>query len=73
MRVLAAFIGVVLEVVTGVVIALLAAVVLTRNDPFGVTFIDLLLSPVGGVMSGIPARSSDSTPLRLTGNVELLG
>lgn len=55
MRVLAAFIGVLLEAVTGVVIALLAAVVLTRNDPFGVTFIDLLLSPVGGVTSGIPA------------------
>jgi hypothetical protein len=41
MRGLAAFIGVLLRAVTGVVIALLAAVVLTRNDPFGVTFIGL--------------------------------
>ena len=52
MRFLAVVIGSVFGIVAGVVIVLLVAVVLTRNDLFGVMFIGLWLSPVGLIFGG---------------------
>lgn len=52
MRFLAVVIGTLFGIVAGVAIVLLVAVVLTRNDLFGVMFIGLWLSPVGLIFGG---------------------
>jgi hypothetical protein len=53
MRVFTGILGSVFGVVIGVVLALFAAVMLARNEPFGVIFIAMLMVPVGLVFGGI--------------------
>ena len=52
MRVLGAIFGGVFGIVIGVVIALLAAIAFTRNEPFGVIFLGILIAPLGLIFGG---------------------
>jgi len=52
MRVLAVIFGGVFGIVIGVAIALLAVIVLTHNEPFGVILLGILIAPLGLIFGG---------------------